>query len=188
MQGSTVTAQYLKAGILPLGSMSSRVIILAAASTKESDSGEAIIFKEGFPTSDGKALFVPTNYQLNTELPDNNYPLILITGRILEHWHTGSMTRKSKVLNHLKPQSFLAINPKDAKKIGISSGDNIILKSKRGSVKTLAKLDSNLQIGNVFMPFCFVEAAANIITRDDIDPNGKIPAFKYCWHKKRFAI
>ncbi len=147
---------------------------------KESDSGEAIIFKEGFPTSDGKALFVPTNYQLNTELPDNNYPLILITGRILEHWHTGSMTRKSKVLNHLKPQSFLAINPKDAKKIGISSGDNIILKSKRGSVKTLAKLDSNLQIGNVFMPFCFVEAAANIITRDDIDPNGKIPAFKYC--------
>lgn len=147
---------------------------------QESNLSEPVIFKRNFPTKDGKALFVPAKFKLNSELPDKNYPLVLITGRILEHWHTGSMSRKSRVLNALKPQSFLTMNPKDAKKLGIKSGAEITLKSKRGKVQTFAKLDSDLQVGNVFMPFCFVEAAANIITRDDIDPSGKIPAFKYC--------
>lgn len=147
---------------------------------QESNLSEVVIFKHNFPTQDGKALFVPAKFKLNSELADKDYPLILITGRILEHWHTGSMSRKSQVLNTLEPQSFLTINPKDAEKLGIQSGAEITLKSKRGEVQTFAKFDSNLQVGNVFMPFCFVEAAANIITRDDVDPSGKIPAFKYC--------
>lgn len=147
---------------------------------KEGDSGDVVVFKDGFPTSDNKAQFVPSTFHENLELPDENYPMVLITGRILEHWHTGSMTRKSRVLDGLEPQSFAALNPVDAQNLNISDGDPIILKSKRGEVATFAKLDKGLQLSNVFMPFCFFEAAANIITRDDIDPDGKIPAFKYC--------
>ena len=146
----------------------------------EGDKGEEVIFVNGFPTENGKAKFVAADYQESRELPSKNYPFVLITGRVLEHWHTGTMTRKSEILNNLKPSSFININSYDVKKFNFNITKPIKIKSIRGSVIADIKIDDGLQKGSVFMPFCFTESAANILTREDIDPKGKIPSFKYC--------
>ena len=149
--------------------------------TKEGDPGEPIIFKNGvFPTEDGKGRFVPAEYIEAAELPDNDFPFVFVTGRQLEHWHTGTMTRHSRVLDAIEPGPCVMINPKDLKKFGLKSGDILVIESRRGKIAATTRADQYMQEGVVMMPFSFNEAAANLITNEALDPFGKIPEFKFC--------
>jgi len=112
------------------------------------------------------------------EMPDEDYPLILTTGRSLYHFHTGTMTRKVTVLNVLKPEGVVEINPKDASQLGIAENDKVKVSSRRGEVITKAKVTEALPSGVVFMTFHFAESAANILTNPELDPVSKIPEFK----------
>ena len=148
---------------------------------KEGDPGEPIIFKDGvFPTEDGKGRFVPADYIEAAELPDNDYPYIFVTGRQLEHWHTGTMTRHSRVLDAIEPGPCVMINPRDLKEFGLKSGDILVIESRRGRIAATTRADQYMQNGVVMMPFTFSEAAANLISNDALDPFGKIPEFKFC--------
>jgi formate dehydrogenase major subunit len=147
---------------------------------KNSKQSEAVLFKETFNLPSGKAKFTAAHYSQAAELPSNDFPLVLITGRQLEHWHTGTMTRRAKVLNSLEPEAFISMNSEDMKSYQIKSSEIVTLRSRRGEITAAIKLDNGLQTGNVFMPFCYVEAAANLLTIDAIDPIGKIPEFKHC--------
>jgi len=149
--------------------------------TKEGDPGQPIIFKDGiFPTDDGKGRFVPVDYIEAAELPDNKYPYIFITGRQLEHWHTGTMTRHSRVLDAIEPGPCIMINPADLDQFDIKSGDTLVIESRRGRIAATTRADEHMQKGVVMMPFTFSEAAANLISNDALDPFGKIPEFKFC--------
>lgn len=150
------------------------------------DPGESILFKEGvFLTDDGKARFVPANYIKPAELPDEEYPVIFITGRQLEHWHTGTMTRHSRVLDAIEPGPCIIINPEDLKSHGLKSGDILVIESRRGIIAATTRADEGMQKGVVLMPFSFNEAAANLITNEALDPSAKIPEFKFCAVKLR---
>lgn len=144
------------------------------------DAGAPIIFKEGFPTSDGLAKLVPADIIPPDEQPDDDYPFILITGRQLEHWHTGSMTRRSQVLDELEPEAWASINTRDALKLGLLEDDLMTLKTRRGELTIKVRLNDNSPIGTVFMPFCYYEAAANLLTNAALDPEAKIAEVKYC--------
>jgi len=146
----------------------------------EGDTGEAIIFKHGFPTKSGKAKLVPASIIPPDEQPDNDYPYILITGRQLEHWHTGSMTRRTKILDSLEPEPWVAVNYRDALQLGLEEGSSMRLETRRGSIETLVRLSDNSPTGTVYMPFCYFEAAANILTNAALDPEAKIAELKYC--------
>src|SRR5690606_28153660 len=111
------------------------------------------------------------------------YPFVLITGRQLEHWHTGSMTRRSRVLDAIEPGPVVTMNPADLVRIGVRAGDAITVQSRRGELTATARADSGLNAGQVFMAFCYQEAAANLLTNEALDPFGKIPEFKYCADK-----
>ena len=113
------------------------------------------------------------------ELPDEDYPLVLTTGRLLEHWHTGSMTRRAGVLDALEPEAFVALNPATLRKMGLEAGALVRLTTRRGSVTLRARADRAVSEDCAFMPFAFVEAAANVLTNPQLDPWGKIPEFKY---------
>ena len=147
---------------------------------KEADPGEPVIFTQGFPTKNGKARFVPAEYTQAAELTDTEYPIVFITGRQLEHWHTGSMTRRAKVLDALEPDPSIFINPEDIKALGAKPSTLLTIASRRGKIQARAKADTGIQQGTVMMPFAFNEAAANLITNDALDPNAKIPEFKFC--------
>jgi formate dehydrogenase major subunit len=151
----------------------------------EEDMGEAIVFTEHFPTSDGKAKFVPADLIPAAEKPDAQYPMVLITGRQLEHWHTGSMTRRASVLDALEPDPVAMIHPEDLQILGIQAGDLVTIQSRRGEVCLYARADSASPRGAVFVAFCFYEAAINRLTNAALDPFGKIPEFKYCAVKLR---
>lgn len=144
------------------------------------DPGETILFEDGFPTSSGRGKFVPAAYTHAAELPDADYPFILITGRQLEHWHTGSMTRRASVLDAIEPEAVVSLHPTDMQALGIEDGGCVRLETRRGELVARVRMDSGLQAGSVFMAFCYVEAAANLLTVDDLDPHGKIPEFKFC--------
>ncbi len=146
----------------------------------ENDPGQQVVFVNNFPTADGKAKLVPARYIQADELPDNDFPFILITGRKLEHWHTGSMTRRADVLDKIEPSAVIDMNPADIEKLNLSSGDMVSVKSRRGEIDVALQSSLQVQPGEVFMPFCFNEAAANLLTNEAIDPIGKIPEFKYC--------
>ncbi|MEE8320453.1 MAG: molybdopterin-dependent oxidoreductase, partial [Gammaproteobacteria bacterium] len=147
----------------------------------EGDPGEPVIFKDGiFPTDDELGRFASAMYVEPAELPDDKYPFIFVTGRQLEHWHTGTMTRHSRVLDAIEPGPCIMINPDDLEQIGLKSGDFIVIKSRRGKIAATARADENMQKGVVMLPFAFNEAAANLITNDALDPHGKIPEFKFC--------
>ncbi|HXK57892.1 MAG TPA: molybdopterin dinucleotide binding domain-containing protein, partial [Gammaproteobacteria bacterium] len=146
----------------------------------ERDPGQPVIFTESFPTPTGKAKFVPAPFSNADELPDENYPWVLITGRQLEHWHTGSMTRRAKVLDEIEPEPVASLHPDDLIKIGSAAGSPLHLVSRRGEVIAYARADSGLQPGQVFLPFCYKEAAANLLTNEALDPTAKIPEFKFC--------
>ena len=146
----------------------------------EGDPGEPVLFQDGFPTPNGRAKFVPAAYTHAAELPDEEYDFILMTGRQLEHWHTGSMTRHASILNALEPEPVVSIHPDDMHDHGIRNGAFARLESRRGHLEARVRPDTGLQRGSVFMAFCYVEAAANLLTVEDLDPYGKIPEFKFC--------
>ena len=140
--------------------------------------GQSVIFVESFPTGKGK--FVPTEFAPAKELPDEAYPLVLNTGRVLEHWHTGTMTRRSKALDAIKPEAFVEVHPEDLFALGAQDGEFVRVSSRRGSIVLKARIGVRTQKGSVFIPFHFREAAANLLTNDVLDPFGKIPEFKFC--------
>ncbi|HEX5463554.1 MAG TPA: molybdopterin dinucleotide binding domain-containing protein, partial [Burkholderiales bacterium] len=109
-----------------------------------------------------------------------DYPFVLITGRQLEHWHTGAMTRRASVLDAIEPVAVASLHPLDLEAIGVKPGGVITVASRRGTVTIYARADDGTPRGVVFIPFCFYEAAANLMTNSAIDPIGKIPEAKYC--------
>jgi formate dehydrogenase major subunit len=143
------------------------------------DPGQPIVFGDGFPRAQGRAKFTPANIVAPDEVPDAEYPMILITGRQLEHWHTGSMTRRTTVLDGLEPEATCSMNPKTLKLMDLWPGDVVRLSTRRGSVEVMVRADRAVSEDNVFMPFAFVEAAANTMTNSALDPFGKIPEFKF---------
>ncbi len=148
---------------------------------KEDDPGEPVIFKGGvFPTADGRGRFIAADYIEAAELPDDDYPFTFMTGRQLEHWHTGTMTRHSRVLNTIEPWPYILINPQDLQALGMESGDLLTIESRRGALSVATRVDEGMQAGVLMMPFTYHEAAANLLTNDALDPFGKIPEFKFC--------
>ena len=113
-------------------------------------------------------------------MPDPDYPFVLNTGRVLEHWHTGTMTRRSHALDALSPTPFVEMHADDLAKLGVGDGQEVTVKSKRGAIRLPTKASRGIQPGSVFIPFHFREAAANVLTNDALDPYGKIPEFKFC--------
>ncbi|MEW6205158.1 MAG: formate dehydrogenase subunit alpha [Pseudomonadota bacterium] len=146
----------------------------------EGDPGEPVVFTEHFPTPNGKARLVPAQYRGAAETPNTEFPFVLITGRQLEHWHTGSMTRRASVLDAIEPEATALLHPDDLKALDIQAGSTIRLESRRGEVQLFARADSSTPVGHVFVPFCYAEAAINKLTNAALDPDGKIPEFKYC--------
>jgi formate dehydrogenase major subunit len=144
------------------------------------DPGEPVIFTDRFPTKSGRARFVPADYSSAAELPDQDYPYVFITGRLLEHWHTGSMTRMATVLDAIEPGPTVVVHPDDAARLGIAPGELATVESRRGRVTAQVRVSREVQAGSIFMAFAFNEAAANIITNEALDPYGKIPEFKFC--------
>lgn len=147
---------------------------------KEGDPGQSVVFVEQFPTETGRARFVPADVIPANERPDADYPNVLITGRQLEHWHTGSMTRRAGVLDALEPDPVALVHPLDLAVFGCKPGDIITLESRRGKVSLYARADESSPRGAVFVPFCYYEAAINRLTNSALDPFAKIPEFKYC--------
>jgi formate dehydrogenase major subunit len=146
----------------------------------EGDPGDSVVFVDDFPTPTGKAKFVPADIIPADERPDTEYPMVLITGRQLEHWHTGSMTRRSGVLDSLEPDPVASLHPLDLAALGAQPGELITIESRRGKVSLYAREDESSPHGAVFVPFCYYEAAINKLTNSALDPFGKIPEFKYC--------
>ncbi len=147
---------------------------------KENDPGQSVIFTEDFPTENGRGKFVPAEFTNADELPDDDYPFVFVTGRQLEHWHTGSMTRRASMLDAIEPVAVASLNSVELTKLGINEGDRIKLSSRRGEIECHARIDNGISLGQVFMPFCYREAAANLLTNEALDPFGKIPEFKFC--------
>ena len=141
---------------------------------------QPVLFQTGFPTPNGRGRFVPVTPLPAAELPDSEYPMVLITGRVLEHWHTGSMTRRAEVLDALDPHPWCGMHPEDMDALGAAHGGQVLLETRRGSIVLEVRADEGVQRGSVFMAFCYVEAAANLLTQPALDPFGKIPEFKYC--------
>ena len=146
----------------------------------EGDPGQPVVFQEDFPTATGRARLVPARLISADELPDKEFPYVLITGRQLEHWHTGAMTRRSRVLDAIEPQPVINIHPEDLAAIGGTEGDLLSVTSRRGELIAYARADRGMQRDEIFIPFCYQEAAANLLTNEALDPYGKIPEFKYC--------
>ena len=146
----------------------------------EHTDGTVVMFDERFNTDDGLAHLVPAQWLPPKELPDAEYPLVLNTGRLLEHWHTGSMTRRSFALDAISPVAEVYMHPKDAADRGLAHGEMARVRSRRGTIELLVRVSHREQLGNCFIPFHFREAAANLLTIDEIDPYGKIPEFKFC--------
>jgi formate dehydrogenase major subunit len=144
------------------------------------DPGRPIVFDDSFATLDGKVKLVPADIIPANERPDIEYPFVLITGRQLEHWHTGSMTRRATVLDAIEPMATVSMNGEDMTQLGVSAGDVVTVQSRRGEVGIHVRRDDGTPRGVIFIPFAYYEAAANLITNSALDPFGKIPEFKYC--------
>jgi formate dehydrogenase major subunit len=142
--------------------------------------GNEIIFTTGFPTTDGRGKIVPAHVLPPAELPDDDYPMVLSTGRVLEHWHTGSMTRRAHVLDSIEPEAVAFLSPRDLRRLNVAPGDMMRLETRRGAVEVKARSDRDVPENMIFMPFCYAEAAANLLTNPQLDPFGKIPEFKFC--------
>ncbi len=147
---------------------------------KEGDPGQSVVFGDHFPMPDGRARFVPADIISAAERPDRDYPMVLITGRQLEHWHTGAITRRSGVLDAIEPEPTALLHPLDLDALNVQAGEVITVASRRGSVSLFARVDDGTPRGTVFIPFAYYEAAANKLTNPALDPFGKIPEFKYC--------
>ncbi|WP_457333364.1 formate dehydrogenase subunit alpha [Rhizobacter sp. P5_C2] len=146
----------------------------------EDDPGQPTVFVDTFATRDGRVKLVPADIIPADERPDGDYPFVLITGRQLEHWHTGSMTRRASVLDAIEPVATASMNGGDLRKLKVNAGDVITVKSRRGEVALSVRRDDGTPSGAIFIPFAYYEAAANLLTNAALDPFGKIPEFKYC--------
>ncbi|SFK26894.1 formate dehydrogenase subunit alpha [Methylocapsa palsarum] len=142
--------------------------------------GNEIIFTTGYPTESGRGRIVPASVTAPDEVPDDEYPMVLSTGRLLEHWHTGSMTRRANVLDSLEPEAVALLSPKDLRRLNLWPGDFVRLETRRGAIEIKIRSDRDVPENMVFMPFCYAEAAANLLTNPALDPFGKIPEFKFC--------
>ena len=138
------------------------------------------MFQDHFPTKDGRVWLVPAALTEANEQPDIEYPLVLITGRQLEHWHTGSMTRRASVLDALEPAATASMHGSELQRLGLQPGQWVRMISRRGQVQMQLRQDDGTPLGAVFIPFAYQEAAANLLTNSALDPFGKIPEFKYC--------
>ena len=147
---------------------------------KEGDPGQSVVFVENFPRESGRGRFVPADIIPANERPDAQYPMVLITGRQLEHWHTGSMTRRTAVLDAIEPDPVALVHPLDLADLNVQPGAIITIQSRRGAVSLYARADESSPRGCLFVPFCFYEAAINKLTNPALDPFAKIPEFKYC--------
>ena len=147
---------------------------------KEGDPGQSVVFVENFPRESGRGRFVPADIIPANERPDAQYPMVLITGRQLEHWHTGSMTRRTAVLDAIEPDPVALVHPLDLADLAVQPGEIVTIQSRRGCVSLYARADESSPRGCVFVPFCFYEAAINKLTNPALDPFAKIPEFKYC--------
>jgi formate dehydrogenase major subunit len=142
--------------------------------------GHDVVFGDRFPTQDGRGKLVPARILPPDERPDAEYPFVLSTGRQLEHWHTGAMSRRAATLDALEPGPVANVSRGTIARLGIAPGDMVRVSTRRGSVELAARQDDAIPDGVVFIPFAFVEAAANLLTNPALDPFGKIPEFKYC--------
>jgi formate dehydrogenase major subunit len=143
------------------------------------DPGQPIVFGDGFPRPEGRARFTPAQVTPPAETPDAEFPMILTTGRQLEHWHTGSMTRRASVLDWAEPEANASLHPRTLRKLGVEPGGSIRIETRRGAIRTMARADRAIAEDMVFIPFAYVEAAANVLTNPVLDPYGKIPEFKF---------
>ncbi|WP_345792419.1 formate dehydrogenase subunit alpha [Thauera sp. JM12B12] len=141
--------------------------------------GLDVVFGDRFPTASGRARFRPTVPLPPDEPIDDAFPTVLITGRQLEHWHTGSMTRRASVLDALEPAAVATLAPGELARLGLEPGAALSIETRRGRITLAARTDPLMPEGMVFVPFCYVEAAANMLTNPALDPYGKIPEFKY---------
>ena len=146
----------------------------------EDQPGHEIIFGAGFPTPTGRGQLVPAEVLPPDELPDDAYPMVLTTGRLLEHWHTGSMTRRASVHDAIEPEAVAHLSPRELSRLGVKAGAMVRVTTRRGSIALHARADRDVPPGLVFIPFCYAEAAANLLTNPALDPFGKIPEFKFC--------
>ena len=144
------------------------------------DPGQPIVFTDQFPTPTGRLQLVPASVIPAAEKPSAEFPFVLITGRQLEHWHTGSMTRRSTVLDAIEPMATASLHGDELARLGVHPGALVGIRSRRGMVQVRVRRDDGTPRGTVFMPFAYVEAAANLLTNAALDPFGKIPEFKYC--------
>ncbi|MEM7462480.1 MAG: formate dehydrogenase subunit alpha [Pseudomonadota bacterium] len=142
--------------------------------------GNAIIFRESFPTPDGRGKLVPAELRPPDEVPDDEYPMVLTTGRLLEHWHTGAMTRRSTVLDAIEPDGIAVMNQREIEKKGLVPGSMIRISTRRGEIEAMLRSDNDVADNMIFVPFCFNESPANRLTNPKLDPYGKIPEFKFC--------
>ena len=131
-------------------------------------------------TADGRAKIVPAKLVPPDEIPDADYPLVLTTGRMLEHWHTGAMTRRSRALDAQEPDAVVSMHPRDIGERGLKAGHQVRVETRRGAITLTLRADRDVTPGMLFIPFCFGEAPANVLTNPKLDPYGKIPEFKYC--------
>jgi formate dehydrogenase major subunit len=142
--------------------------------------GAAIVFGDRFPRAGGKARLVPVGYSLPGETPDDEFPLVLSTGRQLEHWHTGAMTRRAFVLDRIEPEANASLSSGQLDALDIAPGELVRVVTRRGAIELRARCDDAVPDGMIFVPFCYAEAAANVLTNPELDAWGKIPEFKYC--------
>jgi formate dehydrogenase major subunit len=142
--------------------------------------GQEVIFGDGFPTPNGRGKLVPASLVPPDETPDAEFPMVLTTGRMLEHWHTGAMTRRASVLDQIEPQAMAHLHPAELARLSVSPGEMVRVSTRRGTIELATRSDRDVPPGLVFIPFCFSEAAANLLTNPALDPFGKIPEFKFC--------
>jgi formate dehydrogenase major subunit len=145
----------------------------------DDEPGQDVVFSDAFPRAGGRAKLSPTRPLPPDEPVDDAYPTVLTTGRLLEHWHTGAMTRRSKVLDEREPEAAAYLAPAELDRLGVKPGNAIQVATRRGSITLTARADQTMPEGMVFIPFAFAEAAANLLTNPALDPFGKIPEFKY---------
>jgi len=142
--------------------------------------GHDVVFDNGFPRPGGFGRLVAAKLSPPNEVPDAEFPMVLTTGRQLEHWHTGAMTRRASVLDTLEPAAVASLSRGEIARLGIAPGDMVRVSTRRGTVELAVRQDDGIPDGVVFIPFAFAEAAANLLTNPALDPFGKIPEFKYC--------
>ena len=173
------------AGVMPsLDNISWDRLVEESAVTYPCDAGDVpgndIVFGDGFPTPSGRGKLVPADLVPPDELPSKEYPMILSTGRQLEHWHTGAMTRRASVLDEIEPEAVASLSPLALEKLDVNPGERITVSTRRGAIELVARVDPAVPDDMIFIPFCYAEAAANTLTNPALDPVGKIPEFKFC--------